>query len=624
MSDIIYVNTWGNDTATGTIEDPLLSIDVAISKVTTSDTTIILGNGTYTTQTSLNALSTDVGKITIEGQGMSTELVVSSCDENGTFKSEVIFKKIIIKPSDDFSGNTGVICNATCNTTVKFYNCVFKKSDNDTFPTMNCCFYLSDTETEFTNKYMYNCSFDNGLSASLSGLINLYKCVYEEGAGIGTEYADSLCASIGYRYKLDNKYDNLNYGVYSGEYAWKNILYVMNIQVSPDNVHYENSIVTAELKNPLNKSIKYNITLNDDIIFESDVFTDISSINYTIENNLLDLSSNKLIINLFDNDDIVDNEITNITLYNANPTGIFQLDKIETHKDNINLTGTLSDTDSDKISYRILINDSEVLPWNEFTENPQINYTISYKQLNLGYNTLTIEFKDDYKLEALDAWNSTIKLINSTPVINTLEYNNGIINFNISDEDNDKMQYNIYLNDNKIYPISEYTKLDNYSDEQYSIYRKNIKHNETNTIVINVKDEFNTFNSKNVEFIGDYVGLMFCDENKQYYTSDIGELLNYLNFNITLGQTSEIKKVLVQNKYGLTLKRILIDVENNLSNINVQLSKTEYPFEPSESLVFDKEYQSNQEEEFFIRLESNHSIIPTIGNCIINVRGIIK
>ncbi len=78
-----------------------------------------------------------------------------------------------------------------------------------------------------------------------------------------------------------------------------------------------------------------------------------------------------------------------------------QLNKIETHKDNINLTGTLKDNDLDKISYRILLNDHEILLWSQFESDPYIDYIFNYKQFNINENVIEVEYKDNYKFEGL-------------------------------------------------------------------------------------------------------------------------------------------------------------------------------------------------------------------------------
>ncbi len=117
---------------------------------------------------------------------------------------------------------------------------------------------------------------------------------------------------------------------------------------------------------------------------------------------------------------------------------------------------------------------------------------------------------------------------------------------------------------------------------------------------------------------------MFCDENKEYYTSDLGEPIKYLDFStIIFGETLEVKKVIIQNKYGLPLKNILIYIENDFNNINIELSKTQYLFIPIDNLNFEKEYLSN-EEEFYVRINSKISKNPESGKFKIYAKDIIK
>ncbi len=402
--------------------------------------------------------------------------------------------------------------------------------------------------------------------------------------------------------------------------------YVNNIQLLPNNIHNENCILTCNIENINNESLIYTINLNNSKLYESEVFTEIIPINYEINNDLFVNKNNEIIISVYNKDNsLLETKSIYVSLHNNVPIGVLQLDKIETHKSSINLTSTLTDNDLDKISYRIFINNNEILPWSVFKEDPYIDYLINYKQLKVGQNSIKVEFKDNYRLEGLGSWEEIITLTNQLPEINNLKYENSVISCNINDLDDDMIQCNIYLNDKKAYPsVNDYTILESLSDIIYSLNRDDIKFNKENKVVVNIKDEFDAISFQEITFIGEYIGLMFSDESKEHYTTDMGELIKYLNFGIiTLGQTTPSKKVIIQNKYGLSLKELYLKVNNSLSNIKVQLSKMQYPFIPLEELKFEKEYSPSQEEEFYIRIESTLSTEPISGEFKIFAKGIL-
>lgn len=192
-----------------------------------------------------------------------------------------------------------------------------------------------------------------------------------------------------------------------------------------------------------------------------------------------------------------------------------------------------------------------------------------------------------------------------------------IIHLNIGDNENDLIKFNIYLNNQKIYPLeSEFTKLQKpINDFKYTIDSNLIKFQENNVLKITVLDQFGKKSELSTQFIGEYYGLIFMDENRECYTTDMGKLLNYLDFGvITLGQTTEPIKVIMKNTYGFNLKNVVLNINNNLPNIHVELSKTVNPFLANrDKLTFDDVIENDNEVEFYVRLATIVSKQPTSG-----------
>jgi hypothetical protein len=387
-----------------------------------------------------------------------------------------------------------------------------------------------------------------------------------------------------------------------------------------NSIHTENAILTGSISNSNNASqkVQYKILVNDTQIYPTSGYTDLTlaplSINYSIDNNLLTQIQNKITIIINSEANIPVNYNFYATLYNNAPIGILSLSNTTTHNTNIELTGNITDTDLDKISYRILINNNEVLTWSTFINDPYIDYTINANDLNIGNNTITIEYKDNYKNVGLGNWINNITRTNSSPNA-YIEHINGTITGTMFDPENDPVQYRILINGIQKYPVnSDYTELSNDCNINYQINRNDILMGKNNVVTIFVKDSLGTSIGQEISFMGDYIGLMFMDENQKFYTTDIGELLQYLDFGtITLGQITEPVKILVQNKYGFSINNINLFASNTLPNVSIELSKEENPFIPTKNLILDNTYKPNEIDYFYIRLNTSISADSVSG-----------
>jgi hypothetical protein len=379
------------------------------------------------------------------------------------------------------------------------------------------------------------------------------------------------------------------------------------------SIHNQDAILTGSISNADGSSnkIQYKISLNDNQIYPTSGYTDLVtpllSINYTIPNSLLTNMNNKITIAMNNEINKINTQDFYVTLYNNIPNGILSLSNTTTHSDNIELTGNISDSDSDKISYRILINDIEKLPWSGFVNDPYIDYTILNKDLNIGNNIIKVEYKDNYQSIGLGSWTNAITKTNNTSIIN-VQYINGSIVGAITDPDSDLIQYKLLINNKQVYPLNDYTEFEQVANVNYQINRNDILINKSNIVTIVAQDNFGGYITQDISFIGNYVGLMFMDENQEFYSTDIGELLKYLDFGtITLGQITDPIKILVQNKYGFKIKDINLFASNTLPNVSIELSKEENPFIATDNLILEKEYAINEIDYFYIRLNTSIS-----------------
>lgn len=195
------------------------------------------------------------------------------------------------------------------------------------------------------------------------------------------------------------------------------------------------------------------------------------------------------------------------------------------------------------------ITDSITLTSNEFANWNPYNIKITVQQDNGTIVTGT----------------KTVHVYDTKPVLQSFEILNNNMVLNIQDNESDGIRYRIKLNGTQIYPVdSDYTELQaSPVNLSMTLPRQYVVPKETNTVVIEGMDSYGqAFTSTNT-FIGDYIGLLFSDENGEYYTTDLGVLLKYLEFGaIRAGTTSSSKKVIVSNLTG-----------TSITNLNLTLDK---------------------------------------------------
>lgn len=218
----LYVSMDGSDTNSGSESSPFLTVAKAIKSATEDETTIQIMNGEYEVYT-LNSLSASGKKIIIKGKNEKTTLIVKYCEVCGTYAGNVDFYNMIIKPSNNFSGDTRAVVYTNCSSYVNFYNCVFSGSDNNAYPT-DSFFYVNNSGNPYTNKNLYNCSFNNVNIICRSGTIKIYNCCTNMANLNDPNYiiATDCITGVEYdaNYNIIEASNNSLYGVYSGDNAW--------------------------------------------------------------------------------------------------------------------------------------------------------------------------------------------------------------------------------------------------------------------------------------------------------------------------------------------------------------------------------------------------------------------
>ncbi len=113
--------------------------------------------------------------------------------------------------------------------------------------------------------------------------------------------------------------------------------------------------------------------------------------------------------------------------------------------------------------------------------------------------------------------------------------------------------------------------------------------------------------------MGTYSGLMFKDVYGQYFSSEIGEVLQYLDFGVIIaGQTTIEHEVILKNQYGYDVKNIHLyaNTSNFPTGMSIEFSTSLSPFMPQPDLRLSGVLQNNEEIPFFIRLKSELGATP--------------
>jgi hypothetical protein len=189
----------------------------------------------------------------------------------------------------------------------------------------------------------------------------------------------------------------------------------------------------------------------------------------------------------------------------------------------------------------------------------------------------------------------------------------------IGDDDSDRVKFRVELNGVKIYPqIGEYTEFSVAPISYQRVFRSNeVIIGSNNTLRIIAIDEYGAQSEVTINFVGEYAGLMFADEFDNYYSTDMGIVLQLLDMGtLVAGQTSYVFPVKLINKTGFRVTNITLssDESHMQRNTNLKFSKTESPFIAEETLLYDSvtlDYDDFLI--FYVRVETDPQAPPGTG-----------
>lgn len=134
-----------------------------------------------------------------------------------------------------------------------------------------------------------------------------------------------------------------------------------------------------------------------------------------------------------------------------------------------------------------------------------------------------------------------------------------------------------------------------------------------NTVKVEFQDFYGTTDYWQTQFIGTYSGLMFKDIHGDYYSSEIGEVLKYLDFGVIIaGQTTIEHEVILKNQYGYDVKNIHLyaDTSNFPNAMTFEFSEALSPFIPQSELRLNRVLANNDEMSFYVRIKTELGATP--------------
>lgn len=211
-------------------------------------------------------------------------------------------------------------------------------------------------------------------------------------------------------------------------------------------------------------------------------------------------------------------------------------------------------------------------------------------------------------VETTSIENVKLYILNTTSTID-VTFSGSTIEGVIDDEDQGKVQYRILLNGASYFPSDgSFTPLMaaplNIST---TLSNDNILIDEKNTLKIEFQDYWGSVDYWETSFVGTYSGLLFLDEAEEYYTTDVGEILQYLDFGVIVaGQTTLEQKIKLRNTYGYTVENIQIraDQSDFPDGMVAQFGTNNTSFEALDELSLTRRLADGEESEFYIRLST--------------------
>lgn len=302
------------------------------------------------------------------------------------------------------------------------------------------------------------------------------------------------------------------------------------------------------------------------------------------------------------------------------------------HNEFATIKANVKDYEGDKISFKVLIKKagisefvqaSPVEGWyNRATSEEEITQAFNFPYFNPGENDIKLVVKDERGVES--EWLGKIILSNTDPII-SLTYDDFSMTATIGDDEDDSIAYKLSINDEEIFDYTNFVPTKAHVGHVFDT--KKLKFGEENTVTLEVKDTHGGYAKQEFVIIGSYRGLMFKNEDNQYFIDDKGNILMDLLFDETLigGQTSKTKKVTLENRHEFPISNVevitqkpiktknengeevieIVDGDDFAEGATLELSETEMPFNPKNIIKILETMPVQGTKDFYVRVKTN-------------------
>lgn len=184
----------------------------------------------------------------------------------------------------------------------------------------------------------------------------------------------------------------------------------------------------------------------------------------------------------------------------------------------------------------------------------------------------------------------------------------------LDDPDGDLVKYRVLMNGTQVFPLNDADPVLGSVPTVYlrSFLSSELKPGENNELVVEAEDFFGATTRVRHVFFARYIGLMFHDDNHQYYSTDLGEVLKmlFMQPKIIAGASTLPSKVYVTNEYTFPVTDVKLYSDDMPENTKVVFSKELEPFTANDVLdMGDTVYNVNEGFYFYVRVQSHHSAL---------------
>lgn len=300
------------------------------------------------------------------------------------------------------------------------------------------------------------------------------------------------------------------------------------------------------------------------------------------------------------------------------------------HTDSILLNINTAYNYNGQIQYRFKVNNGDYTEWSEAYLPYNIGVgSVKQSMLAIGTNSITAQVRIAENDDSIQEITLTdcITISNNNPTVTILndKSNSFKIEASIVDTDGDNISYRLLLSNDK-YTNEVLTDWSEYStgpiNIKYYIDTTKVSVDKTNTIKIQTRDNITPDNiaTTNYSFTGKYQNLVFVDQDGEYLTSDKGVILKVLNFGqVISGLDSPVQSVTLKNNNPTPITNLQLTKEylSAVNNVEVQLSKTNNPFVPLESIDYgDEIIPIEGQKEFYVKISTK---LDTQGTLLFDV-----